>query len=510
MKIEVCRVYFYSMFLWFLLASCGANNGTREEIPLPPAVEEEEGGNGNLVDGAYNELYRPQVHFTPAKNWINDPNGMVYVDGVYHLFYQYNPKGNDWGNMSWGHATSTNLIEWEEQPVALERDALGDIFSGSAVCDTENAAGFGKGALVALYTSAGSHQQQSMAYSTDGGKTFVKYDKNPVIANSSEPDFRDPKVFWHKETNQWIMALAKGWKYAIEFWGSSDLKHWKKLSSFSTPINACNKGQWECPDLLRMDYQGKDKWVLIVSVNPGGPVSGSGTQYFIGDFDGTSFVADERNYPLWLDYGMDNYAGVTWSNVKDRNILIGWMNNWNYAGAVPANPWRSAMTLPRELNLIEWNGSPILASKVVEEIKDIAGEWKDIVSESLGVSDAYQLKLELDLTKNVSMMLKNAAGEYLEMTVNSATRQLITHRTGKTGQYSFAGNFAIPSIKSPFNTDGDKVVLDIFVDRSSVEVFTENGSMVQTNLVFPGSIYNQLIIDGQPISGKVRELKSIW
>lgn len=503
-----CKTAMSFLFSLFLLVSCGESSDSNEEIPLPTDKEENESNGDNVQTGTYNELYRPQVHYTPTKNWMNDPNGLVYADGIYHLFYQYNPKGNDWGNMSWGHATSTNLIEWKEQTVALERDALGDIFSGSAVCDADNTAGFGKGAIVALYTSAGSHQQQSMAYSTDGGKTFVKYANNPIIANTSEPDFRDPKVFWHEGTSQWIMALAKGWKYAIEFWGSSDLKKWTKLSSFSTSVNACNKGQWECPDLLRMHYQGKDKWVLIVSVNPGGPVSGSGTQYFVGDFDGTSFVADERNYPLWLDYGMDNYAGVTWSNVEGRQILIGWMNNWNYAGAVPANPWRSAMTLPRELNLIEYDDKPILASTVVEEIEDIAGEWKEIASESLDVSDAYQLKLELDLTKNASIMLKNATGEYLEMTVNAVTRQLITHRTSKTGQYSFAGNFAIPSIKSPFNADGDKIVLDIFVDRSSVEVFTENGSMVQTNIVFPNGIYNQLIVEGQEMVGKVRDLKS--
>lgn len=254
-----CKIAMSFLFSFLLLVSCGKSSDFNEEIPLPTDKEENENNENNVQTEGYNGLYRPQIHYTPAKNWINDPNGMVYADGVYHLFYQYNPKGNDWGNMSWGHATSSNLIEWKEQAVALERDDLGDIFSGSAVYDVDNTAGFGKGAIVALYTSAGSHQQQSMAYSTDGGKTFVKYDKNPIIANSSESDFRDPKVFWHKETSQWIMALAKGWKYAIEFWGSSDLRKWTKLSSFSTSVNACNKGQWECPDLLRMNYQGKDK-----------------------------------------------------------------------------------------------------------------------------------------------------------------------------------------------------------------------------------------------------------
>ncbi len=481
-----------------------------ESLQLPPT--EEEGGNGQpeVPTGGYDEQYRPLVHFTPVRNWMNDPNGMVYMDGVYHLFYQYNPQGNDWGNMSWGHATSKDLIKWEEQPVALTRDELGDIFSGSAVCDKDNTAGFGAGAMIVLYTSSGERQQQSLAYSTDGGKNFTRYAQNPIIANTSEPDFRDPKVFWHTESQQWIMSLAMGWKYAIEFWSSSDLKNWTRLSSFSTPIASCNRGQWECPDLLRMDYNGQEKWVLIVSVNPGGPVTGSGTQYFIGDFDGKQFVADERDYPLWLDYGMDNYAGVTWSNVADRTILIGWMNNWNYAGTVPTTPWRSAMTLPRELKLTEYDGKPLLANTVVREIETIAGEWKEVATEALGVSGPYHLQVEVDITKNGTFSLANESGESLEMSVNTAVDMLITRRTGSTGNISFASNFSVPSIKMPFNTEGETMTLDIFVDQSSVEVFTVNGSASQTNLVFPRSIYNRLLLSDNVLKAKVRPLANIW
>ena len=354
-----------------LLAAAGCTDDRFDE--QPPVIEntgggEEEQPGEELPSSSYNEPYRPQVHYTPARNWINDPNGLVYDNGTYHLFYQYNPQGNDWGNMSWGHATSADLLHWKEQPVAMRRNEWGDIFSGSAVIDADNTAGFGAGAMVALYTSSGERQQQSLAYSTDGGMTFTQYAGNPVIANSDRPDFRDPKVFWHAESKRWIMALALGNAHGIAFYGSPDLKNWTPLSTFTTSSARSNIGQWECPDLLRMPYKGGTKWVLIVSNNPGGPAGGSGTEYFVGDFDGTTFTADELDYPLWLDYGPDNYAGVTWSNVPDgRTLFIGWMNNWNYSGAVPASPWRSAMTLPRELRFLEIDGSPVLANSVVAE-----------------------------------------------------------------------------------------------------------------------------------------------
>ncbi len=512
MKFRFHTIFLIMLSIVISVSSCG-DDRFDEQVDLPSAGENTGDGGDKpaLPDGVYAEKYRPLVHFTPAKNWINDPNGMVYADGVWHLFYQYNPSGNDWGNMSWGHATSTDLIKWTEQPVALYGDDLGAIFSGSAVCDKDNTSGFGAGALVALYTSAGAHQQQSLAYSTDGGKTFTKHKANPVIANTSEPDFRDPKVVWHEESKTWIMALAMGWKYAVEFWGSKDLKNWNRLSSFSTDIIACNRGQWECPDLFRMEYKGEDKWVLIVSVNPGGPNAGSGTQYFIGDFDGTTFTADAGDYPLWLDYGMDNYAGVTWSNApENRAVLIGWMNNWLYAGAVPCSPWRSAMTLPRELKLIEYQGKPLLANTVVKEIETIAGEWKEISDGAMETSGPYQLQVELDITKSGSFSIANEAGEAFEMNVNLAGGVLVCKRTKATGSAAFSSVFSIPSVKSPLNTEGDKMILDIFVDQSSVEIFTVNGSMAQTNLVFPGSIYNQLVSSDIVLKAKYRGLDNIW
>ena len=455
---------------------------------------------------SYNEQYRPQIHFTPAKNWVNDPNGLVFVNGTYHLFYQYNPMGNNWGNMSWGHATSTNLIHWEEQSVALTRDELGDIFSGSAVIDQANTAGFGAGTMVALYTSAGSAQQQSMAYSTDGGKTFLRYANNPVIKNNDD-NLRDPKVFWHEATKQWIMVLAKGWKMGVEIYGSTNLKTWNHLSTFFVDLTSAGRPslQWECPDLLQFG----DKWVMLVSVNPGGPILGSGTMYFVGNFDGKEFKADNLDYPLWLDYGMDNYAGVTWSNTGDRKILIGWMNNWQYAGDVPCSPWRSAFTLPRELKLVNFNGKPLLANTVVKEIEAIADSWKTTTG-NIDAKDAYQLRLTIDLDKKSTITLTNASNERFIIDINASDRTLTAHRTAVSGKTSFNGFFSIPSMQAPLNVSGNSVTLDLFVDQSSVEIFTQSGTMAMTNLVFPTSIYNEFTVEGATAKAQVRSLKRIW
>ena len=468
--------------------------------PTPPAP----------TPSSYNEQYRPQIHFTPAKNWMNDPNGMVYADGTYHLFYQYNPQGNDWGNMSWGHATSTDLMHWKEQTVAMTRDELGAIFSGSAVIDKNNTAGFGDNTMVALYTSAGEtgdvagKQQQSIAYSTDGGKTFTRYTGNPVIKNNDD-NLRDPKVFWHEGSKQWVMALAKGWARGVEFYGSTNLTNWNHLSTFVIDLTGRPSFQWECPDLIQLG----DKWVLLVSVNPGGPVLGSGMMYFVGNFDGKEFKADALDYPLWLDYGMDCYAGVTWSNTGDRKIMIGWMNNWTYAGAVPCSPWRSAMTLPRELKLIDYDGKPLLANTVVSEIDKIAESWQT-AGTSLDVKDAYQLRIILQLDQKSTITLSNGSDEKYVLDVSASDRTVTAHRTSATGQTSFNGTFSVPSIQAPLNVSGNSVTLDIFVDQSSVEVFTENGSMSMTNLVFPQSIYNCLTISGASYEAKVRQLNSIW
>ena len=488
------------------ISGCSKDEPKQDYNPLIDDTKPEQPVNPSepAASGSRNEQYRPQIHYTPAKNWINDPNGMVYVDGTYHLFYQYNPQANDWGNMSWGHATSTDLIHWTELAVALTRDDLGDIFSGSAVIDKNNTAGFGTNAMVVLYTSASNVQQQSIAYSVDGGKSFTRYTGNPVIKNNDD-NMRDPKVFWHEGTKQWIMALAKGWKMGVEFYSSPDLKNWTHQSTFFMELAGRPSIQWECPDLIQIG----NKWVLLVSVNPGGPILGSGTMYFIGDFDGKTFTADALNYPLWLDYGMDNYAGVTWSNTGDRKIMIGWMNNWQYAGNVPCSPWRSSMTLPRELKLIEYDGKSLLTNTVVSEIDKIAGSWQT-AGTSLDVKDAYQLRITLQLDQKSSITLSNGSDEKYVLDVSASDRTVTAHRTSATGQTSFNGTFSVPSIQAPLNVSGNSVTLDIFVDQSSVEVFTENGSMSMTNLVFPQSIYNCLTISGASYEAKVRQLNSIW
>ena len=475
-----------------------------DEPVVPPTPPAEDTTAVTPPAGSRNEQYRPQVHYTPLKNWMNDPNGMVFLDGVYHLFYQYNPRSNDWGNMSWGHATSPDMIHWTEQPVALTRDELGDIFSGSAVIDKDNTAGFGANAMVVLYTSADGIQQQSIAYSTDGGKSFTRYSGNPVIPNNDD-NLRDPKVFWHEPTRQWVMALAKGWKMGVEFYTSPNLKNWTHQSTFFRELPGRPSLQWECPDLIELG----DKWVLIVSVNPGGPVLGSGTMYFVGDFDGKEFVAEELDYPLWLDYGMDNYAGVTWSNTGDRKILLGWMNNWQYAGAVPCSPWRSAMTLPRELSLIDYDGKPLLANTVVREIEVLADEWQEAGSEWSNPA-AYQLRITLPLDKNATITLGNSFNEQYVLELTASSRTLTAKRNAATGNTSFNGFFSVPSMRAPLNTTGDEVTLDIFVDQSSVGIFTENGSMAMTNLVFPKEIYNRLTVTGTNFVAQYRELNSIY
>ena len=461
-----------------------------------------------LSQKEYNEIYRPQIHFSPAKNWINDPNGLVYFNGVYHLFFQYNPEGNEWGNMSWGHATSPDLIHWEEQPVAILPNELGFIYSGSCIIDKENTAGYGENVLFAIYTACDLKiQQQAIAYSLDEGQKFTNYPGNPVIPNDDD-NLRDPKVFWHEESKKWIMILAKGHKKGLEFYSSPNLKEWEHLSTFFMEFDIPDL-QWECPDLIQLDYNDKKKWVLIVNVNPRGGVLGSGTMYFVGDFDGKAFTADPLDYPIWLDYGMDNYAGVTWHNTEERKILIGWMNNWLYAGDVPCSPWRSAMTLPRELKLIEYEDKPILTNKVVEEIDKIAGSWKK-VDDEFETGSAYQLKLQISLDKNTAVSLSNVEGEKFVFEINASARKITVYRNEFTGKTDFNKSFVVTSLVAPLNVFGHTVTLDIFVDQSSVEIFTENGSMSMTNLVFPSSIYNRLSVDGAAFSAQMRTLKSIW
>lgn len=452
-----------------------------------------------------NEQYRPAYHFSPKYGWMNDPNGLVYYNGKYHLFYQYNPYSSVWGNMHWGHAVSNDLRRWEHQPVALAPDALGAIFSGSVVIDHNNTAGFGKNAMVAIYTSAGDAQTQSIAYSTDEGQTFTTYTGNPVLSNPAIVDFRDPKVFWHEATQKWIMSLATS--QTITFYGSKNLKEWDKLSEFGDNIGA-HGGVWECPDMFPLTYNGQTKWVLLVSINPGGPNGGSATQYFIGHFDGKTFSADKSPYPLWIDYGRDNYAGVTWSNTPDnRRVFIGWMSNWDYANQTPTLNFKSANTLPRELRLVHNGKQLVLSNPPVKEILDLRYEQKKLenvqtegihtINRLLNKNDgAYELEMVITTkeSKNFSFKLENRMKEEIKYSFNLETEELSIDRSN-SGVTNFSNNFAQGLIKSPLNKKGSYKIR-LFIDNASSELFVNDGELVATNIIFPSEPYNTLVFEG--------------
>ena len=444
------------------------------------------------------ENYRPSYHFTPEKNWMNDPNGLIYYKGYYHLFFQYYPEGNQWGPMHWGHAKSKDLVNWEHLPIALYPDDLGYIFSGSAVIDWENTSGFGSKsnpAMVAIFThhdpdgaenGASNFQYQSIAYSLDAGDTWVKYKDNPVLKNPGLKDFRDPKVFWDKASEQWIMSLAV--KDHVRFYGSSHLKTWTFLSEFGKNVGQ-HGGLWECPDLFPiLDETGQKKYVLLVSINPNGPQGGSATQYFVGDFNGTTFVPDDTKV-RWVDYGADNYAGVTFSNIPQedgRRIFIGWMSNWQYAQDVPTYNWRSAMTIPRTLILKNNNQGYYLQSKPVEELKEIIGTFETVTSSQKQINyKSYLIDFEID--KSLYLMFYNKHNDTLKIKLNE--KKLIVDRLN-SGVTNFSKAF--PKVhKASVNIDEIKS-LKIFVDASSIEIFINDGEFVFTDLIFPTEKYTTI------------------
>ena len=454
------------------------------------------------------EKYRPQFHFSPKAHWMNDPNGMVYLNGVYHLFFQHNPAGTTWGPMHWGHATSPDLLHWTEQPIALYPDSLGAIFSGSAVIDKDNTAGFGKNAMVAIFTyhnqkiedaKTGLHQYQGIAYSTDEGKTWTKYKGNPVLPNPGIPDFRDPKVQWLATGKKWLMTLAT--KDRITFYSSADLKKWIKESDFGAALGA-HGGVWECPDLFSLDYKGTQKWVLLVSINPGGPSGGSATQYFTGSFDGKTFVPDTHT-TRWIDYGADDYAGVTFSNTGARKIFIGWMSNWQYANVVPTQNWRSATTFPRELRLVEVNGQACLASVPVSELGKITGSPASMrgveVNGELDLSEQvkpfggkYLLDIELDNTEDFALHLTNNSGNEVIIGYDKASNTYYTDRS-RSGDIGFEKSFARKTV-APRIAIGKGLSLKLLVDAASAEVFADEGLSVLTNIFFPKEPFTKLHI----------------
>lgn len=431
------------------------------------------------------EKHRPLYHHTPQYGWMNDPNGMFYKDGVWHLCYQFNPYGSQWENLSWGHSTSTDLINWKAEPTALEPDALGMMFSGCCVVDKNNTAGFGKDAIVALYTTAGARQTQSLAYSTDGGKTFTKYADNPIIT-SNVPDFRDPHVFWNAEAGFWNMILAAGQQMSI--YSSKDLKEWKHESDFGAEYGN-HGGVWECPDLMKMNVKGtnKDKWMLICNINPGGPFGGSATQYFIGQFDGHKFTCeDEPSETKWMDYGKDHYATVTFDNAPDgRRCAIAWMSNWQYANQVPTKQFRSVNSIVRDLGLFEYNGETYCSITPAKEMLAARGARVSQPTEAC--------EIVVTVKGYAQITLRNAKGEKVVMTYDDAEETFDMDRR-RSGNISFSDAFPVAT-SSP--TYGKVRQLRIFVDRCSVEAFDGDGKMCMTNLVFPSTPYDKIIVKGK-------------
>ena len=431
------------------------------------------------------EKYRPAYHHTPVYGWMNDPNGMFYKDGVWHLCFQYNPYGSQWENMTWGYSTSTDLVNWTAQPAVLEGDALGTVFSGSSVVDKNNTAGFGKDAIVAFYTSAGHSQTQSMAYSTDGGKTFTKYEHNPIIVSTAR-DFRDPHVFWNAEAGFWNMVLAAGQE--MQIYSSANLKDWKYESSFGHEYGN-HGGVWECPDLMKMKVKGtdKEKWMLICNINPGGPFGGSATQYFIGQFDGHKFTCeDEPSETKWMDYGKDHYATVTFDNAPDgRRCAIAWMSNWQYANQVPTKQFRSANSIVRDLGLFEYKGETYCSVLPAKEMNAARGAKVSAPTEAC--------EIVVDLKGDAQITLRNAKGERVVMTYDD-TEETFDMDRRRSGNVSFSDAFPVAT-SSP--TYGKIRQMRIFVDRCSIEAFDSDGKMVMTNLVFPTVPYDKIIVKGK-------------
>ncbi len=494
-----------------------------------------------IASGYYNEQYRPQFHFSPEAHWMNDPNGLVYFDGEYHLFYQYYPDSSVWGPMHWGHAVSPDLIHWKHLPVALYPDSLGYIFSGSAVIDLTNAAGFGsdeKPPMVAIFTyhnpileKSGSNvfQNQGIAFSLDKGRTWTKYSGNPVLKNPGIRDFRDPKMFWHAQTKKWEIIMAVNDR--VHIYSSSNMKEWNLESEFGMGIGA-HGGVWECPDLFPLKVEGTDiiKWVMLVSINPGEPNSGSATQYFTGEFDGHKFIPDNSNI-RWIDWGRDDYAGVTWSNIPGRDgrrLFIGWMSNWEYATVVPTTVWRNAATIPRELSLIAENGNYILISKPVRELTKLRSE-SDTVSIksqsftgekeiSTGEISLMQSELLFDFkfldtrVDSLGIILENGLKERFITGYSAAQKQFYIDRR-VSGNSGFSKNFATIS-KAPYFA-GTDLKLHMFVDASSVELFVDDGRLVMTSLVFPTEKFTRLILfskNGNVILNKAEfhGIERIW
>ena len=458
----------------------------------------------------HDDSFRPRFHFTPAKNWMNDPNGPVYYQGEYHLFYQYNPSADVWGHMSWGHAVSRDLVHWQHLPVALPEGDGTMIFSGSTVVDWHNSSGFCAGnardssCLVAIYTGHSGNlkrQTQNLAYSTDNGRSWTKYPGNPVI-DLHLRDFRDPKVFWHEGSRKWVMVTALPREHKVRFFGSTDLKHWTILSDFG-PAGATG-GVWECPDLFELPVEGEPgqkRWVLSINLNPGGVAGGSGNEYFIGQFDGSAFRTENSNeQALWADYGKDFYASTSFSDIPpsdSRRIWLGWLDNWEYAARTPTHPWRGAQSIPRVLSLQRFAGGIHLVQRPVAELHRLRNRhWtlqgqtflaanRFLKSQGVG-GDALEIWLQIaaDNVNEVGLHVRKSGDEQTAIGVDTAKSQLFVDRT-RSGSTNFHEKFPGRQVGPISLARGKAIKLGVLVDTSSVEVFGNDGETVISDCIFP-------------------------
>jgi fructan beta-fructosidase len=473
----------------------------------------------NTHDSKYSEMYRPQYHFTPEKNWTNDPNGLVFYEGEFHLFYQYNPYGDKWGHMTWGHAVSKDLLHWEHLPLAIgeyldpQTSDSTMIFSGTALVDKNNTSGLceSKDCLVAIYTShlhkdnQGLRQHQSLAYSNDKGRTWKRYDKNPVL-DIKLKDFRDPKVFWHESQQKWVMALVVPDEYKVQLYQSKNLLQWDLMSEFGKAGDTTRI--WECPDLYQLPVEnepGKSKWVLSLSGgHPAGPAF-VGMQYFVGEFDGTNFTSSQTE-AKYIDHGKDFYAGIVYNNVNDRTVMLGWINNWTYADKVPTSPWRGAFSLPRQLTLRTHGDQYSLVQRVIDETKMLRdNEIKDLEKFTGG-----SLEIKLDWSGGDGTILELFSNGDEKTTISLTGNTLSVDRT-KSGIVNFQRDFASDDQVVLQNSDDKKIALHIFVDQSILEIYVNEGEASVTSQIFP-TIQNSMRI---PLKEKVTkleawELKSIW
>lgn len=455
----------------------------------------------NEFDISNTDYYRPVYHHTPAYGWMNDPNGMFYDEqtGLWHLYYQHNPYGSKWQNMTWAHSTSSDLVHWEAQPLAIELDIVGAIFSGSCVVDKHNTAGFGENAVVAFYTSASDNQSQSMAYSLDGGQTFTKYADNPIIT-APIVDFRDPKVWWNEATAEWNMALACGQE--MQFYGSKNLKQWRYLSAFGHGVGS-HDGVWECPDMLRVKVRGTDtyKWVLLCNINPGGPFGGSATQYFVGEWDGKTFTPEYDNGEVltkWMDYGKDHYATVSFAHApQNRTTVMVWMSNWQYANDVPTMQYRSANALPRDIDLFKDNeGIYRLGVSMSPELAALKGKaLRTNTTSYTALPEIAVLEVEVNASKRpATIVLSNEKGEQVVMTYDFQAGTFSMDRTA-SGLKDFSRDFAATTT-TPLFGKAKKQRVTIFIDKCSIEAFDAKGNWAMTNLVFPTAPYTQVKVVG--------------